>query len=131
MSIEKLRSNLAHATKIKVPGYAVCATVAEVEGALLDYNALMAEIATLRREVADLKDFAYERAPKIAIEEADKQIKPLKEEIERLRHALNQIAGVSEDKVMTAKTFQAWARSRARHALSLKPGELTIKKERA
>lgn len=128
MSIQKLRGNLAHATKIKAPGHAVCATVSEVEAALLDYNALMAEVSTLRREIADLKELAYERAPKIAAEEANKQIKPLKEEIERLRNELGYIANAKRRNIPDAEDFRAWAQSRARHALGQKPGELTVKK---
>jgi phage host-nuclease inhibitor protein Gam len=130
MSIQKLRGNLAHATKIKAPGHAVCATVGEVEGALLDYNALMAEVSTLRREIADLKELAYERAPKLAAEEANKQIKPLKEEIERLRSELGYIANAKRHSFYDTGEFMEWAQSRARHALGQKPGELTIRKER-
>ncbi len=128
MSIEKLRDNLAHATKIKAPGHALCATVSEVEGALLDYNALMAEVTTLRRELTDLKEFAYERAPKIAVEEADKQTKLFKEEIEHLRKELGYIANAQRKSFKDDREFRIWAQNRARHALGLKPGELTIRK---
>ena len=51
MSIEKLRANLAHATKVKSPRHALIASVAEVETALLDYGALMAEVSRLRNEL--------------------------------------------------------------------------------
>jgi len=91
MSIEKLRENLAHATRIKAPGYALCATVGEVEAALLDYNALMAEISRLRQE-------------------------------------LTYIANAKRHSFYDTGEFMEWAQSRARHALSLKPGELTIRK---
>jgi len=94
MSIQKLRGNLAHATKIKAPDHALIASVAEVEAALLDHGALMAEI-------------------------------------NRLRHELTYIANAKRHSFYDTGEFMEWAQSRARHALSLKPGELTIRKERA
>jgi len=118
MSIEKLRGNLAHATKIKSPGHAICATVSEVEATLLDYNALMAEVLTLRRVLDDLKE---------AAEETNKQTL----EIRRLRQELEYIALAKKRSFADAEEFRAWAQNRARHALGLKPGELTIRKERA
>ena len=90
-----------------------------------------AEIERLRRELADLKEFAYERAPKIAIEEANKQIKPLKEEVERLCSELGYIANAKRRNFTDAEEFRDWAQNRAQHALGLKPGELTVRKERA
>lgn len=51
MSIEKLRANLARATNHLRPPTAWIATVAEVEAALLDYGALMAEVSRLRAEL--------------------------------------------------------------------------------
>jgi len=89
------------------------------------------EVERLRQEIADLKEFAYGRAPKIAIEEANKQIKPLKEEIERLRLELGYIANAQRWSFTDAEEFRDWAQNRARHALGLKPGEPTIRKERA
>lgn len=62
------------------------------------------------------------------IEAKNDEIVKLEMEVERLRHALNQIASVSEDNFYTPKAFQAWAQNRARLALGLKPGELTIRK---
>ena len=89
------------------------------------------EVDRLRQEIADLKEFAYGRAPKIAIEEANKQIKPLKEEIERLRLELGYIANAQRRNFTDAEEFRDWAQNRAHHALGLKPGEPTIRKERA
>jgi hypothetical protein len=86
------------------------------------------EQARLRQELADLKELTYERAPKIAAEEANKQIKPLKEEIERLRLELGYIANAKRRNIPVAEDFRDWAQSRARHALGQKPGELTVKK---
>jgi hypothetical protein len=131
MSIQNLRVNLAHATRIKSPDSVLIATVSEVEAALLDYNALMAEVSSLRRELIDLKELAYERAPKLAAEETNKQIKPLKEEIERLRSELTLITNAKRMDFANTTELGNWVIDRARHALSLKPGELTIRKERA
>jgi hypothetical protein len=84
----------------------------------------MVEVITLRRELADLKEFAYERALKIAAEEANKQTI----EIRRLRQELDYIANAKRKNFTDAEDFRDWAQNRARHALGLKPGELTIKK---
>jgi chromosome segregation ATPase len=142
MSIKKLRSHLDHAIKSQSPGDVLIATVEEVEKTIHEIDSLIfsnseqgdqlrAEAERLRRELADLKEFAYERAPKIAIEEADKQIKPLKEEIAGLRQELGYIANAKRRNFLDAEEFRAWAQNRAMHALGLKPGELTIRKEKA
>ena len=94
MSIQTLRVNLAHATKIKSPDGTLIATVKEVEAALLDYGALAAEVSRLRQE-------------------------------------LGYIALAKKRSFENDREFRLWAQNRARHALGLKPGELTIRKERA
>ena len=86
MSIEKLRANLAHATKIKSPGHALIATVVEVEAALLDYGALMAEVSQLR---AELSYIANARTG-----DEFKTLKNYRGRVKnRARHALNQKPG--------------------------------------
>lgn len=78
--------------------------------------------ARVVQERDDLKKFAYEEAPRIAAEEANKQIEPLKAEIERLREELQIIANG------TTKSFEIWAKRRARKALGQEAGTLVIKK---
>jgi predicted RNase H-like nuclease (RuvC/YqgF family) len=89
---------------------------------------LWADCERLRRERDDLKRFAYEEAPKLAAEEANKQIDPLKTEIAELRRELTLIAYAQQTSFRDDQSFRLWAQNRARHALNQKPGELTIKK---
>ena len=83
----------------------------------------------LKQERDELKRFAYEEAPRIAAEEANKQTATLKTEVERLRLELGYIANAQRKNFTDAEEFRTWAQNRARHAIGEKPGELTIKKE--
>lgn len=64
------------------------------------------------------------------IEEKNRQIVKLEMEIYRLRIALETIASLEPGSRGAYSKF-AQAQNRARHALGLKPGELTMRKERA
>jgi hypothetical protein len=75
----------------------------------------------------------WEQAIKIKndmINEKNDQIVKLEMEVMRLRSELENIANVSIAEIR-AIDFRQWAQNRARHALGLKPGELTIRKEKA
>ena len=66
------------------------------------------------------------------IEEKNNQIVKLEMEVERLRSELRCIANAKiQDFKLGDPEFRLWAKSRARKALGEKPGELTIRKERA
>jgi cupin superfamily acireductone dioxygenase involved in methionine salvage len=104
----------------------VTTQIAELQTQLVDANA---EIERLQQELADLKDLAYNRAPKLAAEEANKQIDPLKAEIERLRTELGYIANAKlQNFNHDDSDFRLWAQNRARHALNQQPGTLAVKK---
>jgi cell division protein FtsB len=87
-----------------------------------------AEIKRLQEEVTALKRFAYEDAPRIAAEEANKQTAELRAEVKRLRDELGCIAMARGNAFTAPGEFRAWAQNRARHALGMKPGEMKIKK---
>jgi hypothetical protein len=66
------------------------------------------------------------------IEAKNDQIVKLEMEVLRLRSELEYIANAKrKDFGHDDEQFRLWAQNRARHALGLKPGELTIRKERA
>lgn len=65
------------------------------------------------------------------IQEKNNQIVKLEMEVERLRSELNYIANAKKISFKDEKEFRLWAQNRARHALGLKLGELTVRKERA
>jgi hypothetical protein len=88
---------------------------------------IVEEVKRLKAELAELREFAYERAPKIAAEEANKQIERLKTENERMRAALWFIANLESGSRGAYSKF-AEAQSRARHAIGQEAGTLRIKK---
>ena len=65
------------------------------------------------------------------IEAKNNQIVKLEMEVLKLRSELENIANAKFRNFTDAEEFRAWAQNRARHTLGQKPGELTIKKERA
>ncbi len=65
------------------------------------------------------------------IEDKNGQIVKLEMEVERLRSELRYIANEKRENYRRPDDFGFWAQNRARHALGLKPGELTIRKEKA
>lgn len=96
---------------------------------LLNEKALLeAQLISVNEAIEELRQFAYERAPKLAAEEISKQTAELREENQHLRQELVYIANANPNDFMVAGGFQKWAQSRARKAIEQEAGTLTVKK---
>jgi hypothetical protein len=97
-------------------------------------EAILEEVKRLKAELAELREFAYERAPKIAAEEANKQIERLKTENAQLRTALQSIVDLMVSmRSLGYFTNPEWESRLFTAQLALKPkktsdGTLRIKK---
>jgi regulator of replication initiation timing len=100
----------------------------EIEDLKLYCVRLRAANEWLRQERDDLKELAYERAPMIAAEQANKQTADLRAEIERLRLEISYIANAQRKSFKDDREFRIWAQNRAQNALNQKPGTFTVKR---